>query len=92
MVRPKQQKFNINQSDDSSEYVVGFRHQALTLIIEACNMLKADGLDYTDTDEPVISGELVRFARLYSENENSPEWACPYTIQDQQTNRRAPHH
>lgn len=82
MAIAEQHKLSINQSDDNSDYEVGFHRQALTLIIEACNMLKADGLDYTDTDEPVISGEIVRFARRYSENENLSEWAWRYTVHD----------
>ena len=73
---------NINRSSDGSEFNSNIYREMLILITEACNMLKADGLNYTDTDEPVISGEIVRLARQYSENQDLAEWAWPYTIHD----------
>ena len=77
-----QHKLSINQSDDSSDYVVGFHHQALTLIIEACDILKATGADYTNTEEPAITGEVVHCARQYIDTQNNHGWAWRYTVHD----------
>jgi len=82
MAIAEQHNLNINRSSDGSEFNSNVHREMLILITEACNMLKADGLNYTDTDEPAISGELVRFARQYCENKDLSEWAWPYTIHD----------
>ena len=82
MASPGQQKININQSNDSGDYVVGFHHQALTLIIVACDILKATGADYTNTEEPEITGEVVHYARQYIDTQNNHGWAWRYTVHD----------
>ena len=76
------QKLSIDQSGDNSDYKAGFHRQVLSLITFAYDMLKATDHDYTNTDEPAITGEIVRFARRYIENQNSPEWAWPYAVHD----------
>ncbi len=82
MAIAEKHKLNINRSSDGSEFNSTVCCEMLILIIEACNMLKAEDLNYTDTDEPVISGEIVRFTRLYIENQDLPEWVWPYAVHD----------
>jgi hypothetical protein len=54
-----QHKSNINQSDDSSDYEVGFHRDALFLIIAGHKRLTENAADYSNEEEPNITGELV---------------------------------
>ncbi len=76
----ERQNFNINFSSDDNDYEAGFHLDALTIIIEAYQMLKSDNRDYFDIDEPEISGEIVCKAQEYTQSEESPFWE--YTIHD----------
>jgi len=52
------------------------------LITFAYDMLRTAGSDYTNTEEPAITGKIVCSARLYIESPKSPEWAWRYAVHD----------
>jgi hypothetical protein len=77
-----QHKSNINQSDDSIDYEVGFHRDALFLIIAGHKRLTENAADYSNEEEPIITGELVRFTREYIEAPDICEWTYRYVVHD----------
>ncbi|MCX6704586.1 MAG: hypothetical protein NTZ07_04060 [Candidatus Woesebacteria bacterium] len=75
-------KFNAGVSSDNIEYKDRFYHQALLLVMEGYNILIKNENDYSNEEEPHITGEIVRCARLYIEAPDSPAWVCHYTVHD----------
>ena len=81
MATAEQDKLSVIQPD-SSDYVAKFRREALLLIIAGHKKLTENAIDYSNKEEPSITGEIIRSAQLYSEKQDSPEWAYPYSIHD----------
>jgi hypothetical protein len=77
-----QYKSNINQSDDSVDYEVGFNRDALFLIIAGHKRLTENAADYSNEEEPNITGELVHYTREYIEAPDACEWAYQYAVHD----------
>ena len=77
-----QYKSNINQSDDSVDYGVGFHRDALFLIIAGHKRLTEKAADYSNEEEPNITGELVHYTREYIEAPDACEWAYRYAVHD----------
>lgn len=78
-----QHKSNINQSDDSSDYEVGFHRDALFLIIAGHKRLTENAADYSNEEEPNITGELVRCVNEYIDSTSSPIWTRFYDVRDE---------
>jgi len=78
-----QHKSNINQSDDSSDYEGGFHCDALFLIIAGHKKLTENATDYSNEEEPNITGELVRCANEYIDSTSSPTWTSFYDVRDE---------
>ena len=77
-----QHKSNINQSDDSADYEVGIHRDALFLIIAGHKRLAEKAADYSNEEEPNITGELVHYTREYIEAPDACEWASRYAVHD----------
>jgi hypothetical protein len=77
-----QYKSNINQSDDSSDYEVGFHRDVLFLVIAGHKRLTENAADYSNEEEPNITGEIVRYTREYIEAPDTCEWASRYAVHD----------
>ena len=77
-----QQKSNINQSDDSSDYEVGIHRDALFLIIAGHKRLTENDADYSNEEEPNITGEIIRYTREYIEAPDACEWAYQYAVHE----------
>jgi len=77
-----QHKSNINQSDDSIDYEVGFHRDALFLIIAGHKRLTKNAADYSNEEEPNITGEILRYTREYIEAPDACEWASRYAVHD----------
>lgn len=45
-------------------------------------MLRCAGDDHSDSDEPAITGEIVRCAREFVEGPEAPGWAYRYAVHD----------
>ncbi len=83
MVSPGQQKININQSNDSSDYVVSIHRDALYLIIAGQKKLVGSGVDCFDVDEEDITGDLTDYTNKYINSLSSPDWTKHYRIQEE---------
>jgi len=77
-----QHKSNINQSDDSIDYEVGFHRNALFLIIAGHKRLTENAVDYSNEEEPNVTGEIVRHTREYIEAPDAYEWTYQYAVHD----------
>ena len=64
----------------SANYWEGFREQVFTLLKIGYDRLEA--LEYQDSEETDITGELVRAMCKASEDRSSPDWAWRYSIHD----------
>jgi hypothetical protein len=78
-----QNKLSINRSDDSSDYEAGFHRDALYLIIAGHKILIENKDDYSNEEEPSITGELVRCTNEYIDNFSSPEWTNNYVVNEE---------
>lgn len=76
-------KLNINQSDDSSDYLYGFHRDALCLIVAGHKRLIENNNDYSNEEEPNITGELVRCTNEYIDSFSSPEWTNKYVVNEE---------
>jgi len=77
-----QHKSNINQSDDSIDYEVGFHRDALFVILAGHKRLTENAADYSDEEEPNMTGEIVRYTREYVEASDACEWVSRYAVHD----------
>ena len=66
MAIPGQNIPNVNQSNDSGDYVASFCSNVLFLLVAGYERLVADGIDYSDTAEEHITGELTQQTEQYS--------------------------
>ena len=55
-----QNKPHVSRSDDGGEYVASFCRDTLFLIVAGYKKLFEDDLDYSDTEEEHITGDLVQ--------------------------------
>ncbi len=76
-------KLSINQSDDSIDYVARFHRDALYLIIAGHEKLTENTTDYSNEEEPNITGELARCANEYIDSTSSETWASFYDVKDE---------
>jgi hypothetical protein len=53
------------------------------LIISGYKKLLSTNIDYADYEEQDITGELVRCAREYRNDDASPEWVSRYAIYEE---------
>jgi hypothetical protein len=83
MAIPGQSKRNINQSDDSDEYVASFHRDALFLIVAGYERLIARNADYSVAPEEHITGELTQQTGEYINAQDSPEWTKYYVVQEE---------
>lgn len=78
---------DVNQSTDNEDYQAAFCSKAMRLIIAGHKNLVADAscdrVKLEVADEPVITGELVRFANKYIDDPLSPEWAVNWHVVDE---------
>jgi hypothetical protein len=78
-----QNKLNVNRSDDSGDYIASFHRDALFLIVAGYERLVDDDLDYSDTEEEYITGDLVQHTDEYINAQNSPDWTKYYVVQEE---------
>ncbi len=78
-----QNKLSINRSDDSNDYEAGFHRDALCLIIAGHKRLIENNDDYSNEEEPSITGELVRCTNEYIDSFSSPEWTNNYVVNEE---------
>lgn len=78
-----QHKLAINQSDDSSDYIDGFHRDALCLIVAGHKRLTENKNDYSNEEEPNITGELKRCTEEYINSVSSPEWTRNYVVTEE---------
>jgi hypothetical protein len=78
-----QNKSNINQSDDSGDYVASFCRDALFLIVAGYERLVACDTDYSDTAEEHITGEISQQTEEYINRQDSPDWTKYYVVQEE---------
>jgi len=78
-----QHKLSTNRSSDSSDYEVAFHRYALFLIIAGHKRLTENTVDYSNKEEPIITGELVRCANEYIDSTSSPAWTNLYDVKDE---------
>jgi hypothetical protein len=83
MVILGQNKPNVNQSDDSGDYVASFYRGALFLIVAGYERLVTGGTDYSDTAEEHITGELTQRTEEYINTQDSPDWTKYYVVQEE---------
>ena len=73
-----------NQSDDSSDYVAVIHRDALFLIIAGQKEMIADSIDYSNTAEEDITGDLTKYTDEYINSLSSPDWTQYYCVQEEQ--------
>ena len=78
-----QHNLNINQSDDSGDYIASFHRNALYLITAGHKRLIINSTDYSNEEEPNITGELVRCTNEYIDSTSSPDWTSSYDVKDE---------
>ena len=83
MAIPGQNIPNVNQSDDSGDYVASFCRNALLLIVAGFERLIAGGTDYSGTAEEHITGELTQQTEQYINRLDSPDWTKYYVVQEE---------
>ena len=83
MASSRQYKLNINQSDDSIDYVASFHRDALYLIIAGQKKLVGSGVDCFDVDEEDITGDLTYYTNKYINSLSSPSWTKSYRLQEE---------
>jgi len=83
MAAAEQNKLNINQSDDNSDYVASFHRDALYLIIAGRKKLVGSGVDCFDVDEEDITGDLADYTNRYINSLSSPDWTKHYRVQEE---------
>jgi hypothetical protein len=83
MAISQHRKLSINQSDDSCDYIASFHRDVLFLIIAGYKKLKGENIDYSNEEEPNITGELVRCSNEYIDSATSPGWTRFYDIRDE---------
>jgi len=83
MIISGRHKLDINRSNDSTSYKVGFHRDALLLIIAGHKKLTENTIDYSNEEEPNITGELVRCANEYIDSTSSPTWTSFYDVRDE---------
>ena len=83
MAIPEQQKFNINQSNDSGDYKAIIHRDALYLIIAGQERMVASGISYCDAAEEDITGELARYTDEYINSPASEDWTKNYYVHDE---------
>ena len=76
-------KLGIDYSDDNSEYLAVFHHRVLSLIVAGYKRLLEDNMDYTNEEEPNITGEIAKYAEEYAGDPASPEWAKHFVVYDE---------
>ncbi len=90
-----QHKININQSDDSSDYTAVIHRDALFLIIAGQKEMIADSIDYSNTAEEDITGDLTKYTDEYINSLSSPDWTEHFYVQEElreNTNRKKGKH
>ena len=80
MAISRRRKLSINRSDDSSDYIAGFHRDALCLIIAGHEKLKGGDTNYSNEEEPNITGELVRCSNEYIDSITSHSWTRSYVV------------
>lgn len=83
MAIPGQNIPNVNQSNDSGDYVANFCSNVLFLLVAGYERLVADGIDYSDTAEEHITGELTLQTEQYINRQDSPYWTKDYVVQEE---------
>lgn len=78
-----QNKFDINQSDDGKDYFYGFHRNVLQLIVAGHKRLTEHNTDYSNEEEPNITGELVRCTNEYIDSFFSPDWTANYVVNEE---------
>lgn len=78
-----QNKLSINRSDDSRDYIDGFHRDALCLIVAGHKRLTENKSDYSNEEEPNITGELKRCTEEYINSLSSPEWTSNYVVNEE---------
>jgi len=78
-----QNKPNVNQSDDSDDYIASFCRDALVLIVAGYERLVAHGTDYSGIAEEHITGELTQQTEEYINTQDSPDWTKYYVVQEE---------
>ena len=67
-------------SQDSTEYWDAFRRDVFLLLVMGYKRLAS--AQYSTSEEPDITGELVKAIRQVTEDPTSPQWAMPFAIHD----------
>lgn len=83
MAISQQHKLSINQSNDSNDYELAFHRNVLFLIVAGYKMFAENVTDYTDEEEPSITGEIVRCVNEYIEGPSARNWAISYVIEEE---------
>jgi len=73
----------VGESTDAGDYKAAFHRDALTLIIDGYGKLPDGTNDYSNEDEPNITGELVRCANEHIDCLSSPEWTKFYDVTEE---------
>ena len=67
-------------STDDSDYRIAFYSYSLLLLVRGHQKLLAESQELSNSEEPDITGELVRCTREYLDDISSPEWVLPYEV------------
>lgn len=68
------------ESIDNSEYWQKFREKVFKLVKMGYDLF--DSNQYKDSEEPDISGELVKRIKEITQSETAPKWAAHFSIHD----------
>jgi hypothetical protein len=82
MVAYRQRK-TIGKLNDNSEYRAVIERDALFLIAEGKKLLAKANIDYSDTDEEEITGDLTEATNEFINCLSSPDWTSHYYAQEE---------
>ena len=77
------QKTSKANSSDNSEYRIAFYSNSLLLLACGHQRLLAEGHEFSNSEEPDITGEIVRCTREYIDDAISPDWVSFYEVYDE---------
>ena len=73
---------NANKANDNFDYRMAFCLNAIRLITFGHEAMSKDSVDYTSTEEPAITGELIRHTMDFKNDSQAPKWTIPYDVLD----------
>jgi hypothetical protein len=74
---------NISTAQDNIDYKNAFSYQALRLLIAGYKILIDSKINYSNEEEPNITGEIVRCANEFIDCLSSPDWTRFFDVKDE---------